>query len=159
MWAKAPAALKPWADSRSVGRLQPGVGDGKEPLPPPPPPFRRPAHRRGEPAFLLQTIQRRMHRAEGGIVNHDPSICIGCKACAVACPYQARTIVHDKKWYYGKETAQERQVSHDDRIGVANKCTFCKLRLVARSGSSGCSALYLEVHRTQAAALGHDAKR
>ena len=37
-----------------------------------------------------------MHRAEAGIINHDPDICIGCKACAVACPYDAVSVNHQK---------------------------------------------------------------
>jgi phenylacetyl-CoA:acceptor oxidoreductase subunit 1 len=64
-----------------------------------------------------------------GLVTMDYDTCIGCGYCAVSCPYQARTIVHDKKWFYGQETEPERIVSHDDRLGVANKCTFCKERL------------------------------
>ena len=64
-----------------------------------------------------------------GLVTMDYDTCIGCGYCAVACPYQARTIVHDKKWFFGEETASERQTSHDDRLGVATKCTFCKERL------------------------------
>ncbi|MBT3990006.1 MAG: dimethyl sulfoxide reductase anchor subunit [Rhodospirillaceae bacterium] len=62
---------------------------------------------------------------EDGLVTMDYDLCIGCASCAVACPYQARTIVHDKPWYFGVETAQEAYVAHDERVGVAQKCTFC----------------------------------
>ncbi len=67
-------------------------------------------------------------RADGLVVqNYD--ICIGCTYCAVACPYQARTIAYDQRWYYGHETTQERAVVHADRLGVAQKCSFCKERV------------------------------
>ncbi len=62
---------------------------------------------------------------EDGLVTMDHDTCIGCAYCAVACPYQARTIVHDQDWYYGEETLQEAYVRHDDRLGTAQKCTFC----------------------------------
>jgi phenylacetyl-CoA:acceptor oxidoreductase subunit 1 len=64
-----------------------------------------------------------------GLVVQDYDICIGCAYCAVACPYQARTIAHDQLWYYGRETKQEQAVKHDERLGVAQKCTFCKDRV------------------------------
>jgi Fe-S-cluster-containing dehydrogenase component len=53
---------------------------------------------------------------EGGIVLIDRSLCTGCKACIVACPYSARTI-------------------HPD--GYADKCTFCDHR-VARGDDPAC---------------------
>jgi phenylacetyl-CoA:acceptor oxidoreductase subunit 1 len=64
-----------------------------------------------------------------GLVTMDYDTCIGCAYCAVACPYQARTIVHDPAGYYGAPTAQEARTVHADRIGVANKCTFCVERI------------------------------
>ncbi|OGA70875.1 MAG: hypothetical protein A3F77_08970 [Betaproteobacteria bacterium RIFCSPLOWO2_12_FULL_67_28] len=64
-----------------------------------------------------------------GLVTMNYDTCIGCASCAVACPYQARTIVHEKTGYYGEQTVQEKKTSHDDRIGVANKCTFCVERI------------------------------
>ena len=45
-----------------------------------------------------------MYQRDDGIVDFDKSICIGCKACIAACPYDARYI-------------------HTD--GYADKCTFC----------------------------------
>ncbi len=66
-----------------------------------------------------------------GIVDIDYGQCIGCGYCAVACPYEARTIVKSQAWYYGESTAQERAVAHQDRIGVAQKCTFCADRVEA----------------------------
>lgn len=62
---------------------------------------------------------------EDGLVTMDYDACIGCAYCAVSCPYQARTIVHDDRWYYGQSTRQEAAVKHDERLGVAQKCTFC----------------------------------
>lgn len=64
-----------------------------------------------------------------GLVTMEYDTCIGCGYCAVSCPYQARTIGHGDDWYYGEETKQEAHVFHDERVGVANKCTFCVERI------------------------------
>ena len=68
---------------------------------------------------------------EDGLVTQDYDICIGCAYCAVACPYDARTIVHEQRGYYGRETVQERATAHPERLGVAQKCNFCQDRVDA----------------------------
>jgi phenylacetyl-CoA:acceptor oxidoreductase subunit 1 len=62
-----------------------------------------------------------------GFVTQDYETCIGCGYCAVACPYDARTIVHEQRSYFGagRTTTQEKAAAHDERIGVAQKCTLC----------------------------------
>ncbi len=61
-----------------------------------------------------------------GLVTMDYDQCIGCAYCAVSCPYQARTIVHEERGYFASgRTPQEVATSHPERRGVAQKCTFC----------------------------------
>lgn len=49
-------------------------------------------------------------RQKDGVVLVDPDLCIGCKACMAACPYNAR--------YY------------DEHKKTVDKCTFCLPRLI-----------------------------
>ncbi len=66
-----------------------------------------------------------------GLVTMDYDVCIGCAYCAVSCPYNARTIVHEAKGYYSDSvlTRQEQATAHPERLGVAQKCSFCKERV------------------------------
>lgn len=64
-----------------------------------------------------------------GIVTVDYDLCIGCAYCEVACPYQARFLVHEP--HYGYDAAMPNEVERADpaRFGVAQKCTFCSDRV------------------------------
>ena len=50
-----------------------------------------------------------LHKRPDGIVDVDPRICIGCKACMQACPYDALYL--------------------NDTTGTAQKCHFCAHRM------------------------------
>jgi len=67
-----------------------------------------------------------------GMVTIDYDLCIGCGYCAVACPYQARHIVHRARFAWNGEPAPDERVRFDsERIAVATKCTFCVDRIDA----------------------------
>jgi len=62
-----------------------------------------------------------------GIVMVDPERCMGCRACAMACPYDARyevtyADIDTGKAFYGAEDLQRRVPSMD-------KCSFCAHRV------------------------------
>lgn len=61
-----------------------------------------------------------MKRADG-IVLVDRHICIGCRYCMMACPYKARSLVHQPL------TEQNPEVPRG--VGCVESCTFCVHRV------------------------------
>ncbi len=56
-----------------------------------------------------------------GIVLVDKHICIGCRYCMMACPYKARSFIHE---------ALDQQVEYAPRgKGTVESCTFCVQRV------------------------------
>lgn len=64
-----------------------------------------------------------------GIVTIDYDICIGCAYCEVACPYQARFLLHQPQFAYDAAMQNEVERADPSRFGVAQKCTFCADRI------------------------------
>ena len=66
-------------------------------------------HCENSPCVAVCPTEASFKRDSDGIVMVDPALCIGCKACMVACPYNAR--------YY------------DEHKQTVDKCTFCAPRV------------------------------
>jgi Fe-S-cluster-containing dehydrogenase component/formate-dependent nitrite reductase membrane component NrfD len=62
-----------------------------------------------EPPCVFACPTAAMHQRADGIVDFDKQVCIGCKACIAACPYDAIFI--------------------NPEDGAAEKCNFCAQRL------------------------------
>ena len=67
-----------------------------------------------------------------GIVFVEYQQCVGCGYCALACPYRARHLIHEARWYFpGGPTPPEAATDQPERRGVMTKCTFCLHRVDA----------------------------
>ncbi len=60
-------------------------------------------------------------RREDGIVTVDKHICIGCRYCMLACPYKARSFIHETLTDQVPETPRGK--------GTVESCNFCVHRV------------------------------
>ncbi len=64
-----------------------------------------------------------------GIVLVDPHTCIGCRYCVMACPYQARSFVH--------ENLSQQKPDVPRGKGCVESCTLCVHRIDAAQAAGG----------------------
>ncbi len=69
-------------------------------------------------------------KRDDGIVYIDYSLCVGCAYCIQACPYEARWLVKERRWYFGDTpTKPELLQDYTEKIGLCTKCDFCMDRI------------------------------
>lgn len=67
-------------------------------------------------------------KREDGIVVVDQSVCIGCKSCIAACPYDARTLLEgEPAWALEFPVGDQEAPEHIAQ--TTEKCTFCVERI------------------------------
>jgi Fe-S-cluster-containing dehydrogenase component len=71
-------------------------------------------------------------KLENGTVIVDPELCIGCRFCMTACPYNARFFNYGEPEPYAPEmgyTPYEEARMGEHPVGAVTKCDFCPDRL------------------------------
>ena len=76
---------------------------------------------------------------ETGIVHIDGDVCIGCKSCMQACPYNVRTCLEEEPvWDIAHATGFPDAPKHQQN--TVEKCTFCYQR-IERGEEPACMVL------------------
>jgi len=74
---------------------------------------------------------------EDGIVWVDQNMCVGCRYCIIACPYQNRTFLSKDKdtgYFPGYELTEFEKAGkrlYPHTVGTTEKCNFCMERIDA----------------------------
>jgi len=83
-----------------------------------------------EPACLPVCPTGATYKRADGIVDIDRDKCVGCRACMMACPYQARFFQEGNETYFpGGVTPYESRGYGRHQAGTVSKCNFCLPRL------------------------------
>ncbi|MFQ5873967.1 MAG: 4Fe-4S dicluster domain-containing protein [Dehalococcoidia bacterium] len=69
-------------------------------------------------------------RDKDNLVLIDQDKCIGCEACVIACPYDARSLYEGTKGYFGDGLTPYEEVAYKKhQVGTVLKCNFCVHRI------------------------------
>lgn len=83
-----------------------------------------------DPACLDVCPTGATYQREDKLVLVDGRKCVGCKACILACPYDARSLWDGEGSYFGNTlTPYEQRVLPKHVVGAVQKCDFCSSRL------------------------------
>ncbi|MFZ7104247.1 MAG: sulfate reduction electron transfer complex DsrMKJOP subunit DsrO [Peptococcaceae bacterium] len=66
---------------------------------------------------------------ENGIVMIDHSLCIGCRYCMAACPYNARSFIHNTRTGLPGGSGEQPAPCASMEKGTVSKCNFCQERV------------------------------
>lgn len=82
-----------------------------------------------KPACLPVCPTTATYQRPDGIVTIDDKKCIGCGACIMACPYDARSIYTYRHDFETNAESQNAAQEPSQREGTCTKCNFCLPRI------------------------------
>jgi formate dehydrogenase beta subunit len=77
-----------------------------------------------DPACVSACVTGALTKRETGVVHYDKDLCIGCRYCMVACPFQIPAYEY-----------------HNPLTPRVRKCTFCFDRIAKEGGKPGCASI------------------
>ena len=79
-----------------------------------------------EPACASACFVGAFRKTPEGAVIYDSSVCVGCRYCLIACPYQVRFYIDKIRGYFGEGMTPYEELGYKKhQQGVVEKCNFC----------------------------------